>query len=261
MNQAPENTGFPPPTFLQKRALVSALMLSPVLVAQGKYVRVSIPRLPHAPKPWDGSHPGPAPISVLGLGDSTIAGVGVSDSNLGLTAQFATLLHQHFDRGVSWRSVGRSGATTEDLLGAFLPEALESKADVILVSIGANDAKNLKPLRATISRFERLIEALRSGHPDATLLFSSLPAFYLFTTLPEPLRTIMYQHAQAIERSVRPLIEAKPFAFMSPPPPGYHDTFFAEDGFHPSADGYRDWAGFALRDALERGALEHLHRR
>jgi len=45
---------------------------------------------------------------------------------------------------------------------------------------------------------------------------------------------------------------------MSPPPSRYNDTFFAEDGFHPSADGYRDWAHFALRDALERGALAQL---
>ncbi len=257
----PANSGFIRPTFAQRSARLSALALSPLLIAQGKHVRSSIPRLPHAPEPWSGLHDGPAPVSILGFGDSTIAGVGVTDPLQGLTAQFATQLHAHFGRGVQWRAVGRSGATTEDLLGPFLPQALEVKADVIVVSIGANDAKNLKPLRATIERFERLMEVLRSGHPDATLLFSSLPAFYLFTTLPEPLRTIIYQHAQAIERSVRPLIEARPYAFMSPPPPGYTDTFFAEDGFHPSADGYRDWAGFALRDALERGALEHLHRR
>jgi lysophospholipase L1-like esterase len=162
---------------------------------------------------------------------------------------------------MNWRSVGRSGATTEHLLNTFLPEALQEKADVVLISIGANDAKNLRPLGATIRRFQTLVDVLHEGHPDATLIFSSLPAFYLFKTLPEPLRTIIFQHAQAIERSVRPLIESKPFAFMSPPPPGYHETFFAEDGFHPSAEGYRDWADFALRDALERGAVQHLERR
>ncbi len=251
----------PPPTFWQRNARATAVALGPVLIAQGRWVRTKIPRLPHAPEPWSGGLPGPEEISVLGFGDSTIAGVGVSDPHLGLTARFSHALHDELGRGVQWRSVGRSGATTEDLLGPFLPQALERQADVVLISIGANDAKNLRPLAATVDRFQRLLDVLSEGHPKATLLFSSLPAFYLFDTLPQPLRSIIYRHSQAIERSVRPLIEQRPYAFMSPPPPRYTEGFFAVDGFHPSEQGYRDWAGFALRDALERGALEHLKRR
>jgi lysophospholipase L1-like esterase len=197
----------------------------------------------------------------LGLGDSTVAGVGVSNALEGLTAQFSLALHSETSRGVAWRSVGESGATTKDILERFIPAALEEPADILLISIGTNDAKDLKPLWSTISRFERLIAILREGHPEAIMLFSSLPAFHLFPVLPQPLRGILYGHAQAIERSIRPLIEARPYAFMSPPPQRYHDSFFAPDGFHPGVDGYRDWGRFALRDALERGALEHLTRR
>ena len=239
----------------------AALGLSPLLIAQGRYVRSQVPKLPHAPQPWTGELPGPDPVRVVGFGDSTIAGVGVNDADLGLTAQFSKALHTTLGRGVSWRSVGQSGATSKDLLQRFLTDAVREPGDIVLISMGANDAKDLKPLGATIRRFQRVIDALTAGHPGATLLFSSLPAFYLFPTLPQPLRGIIYAHAQAIERSVRPLIESYPHAFMSPPPPSYHDTFFAEDGFHPSADGYRDWATFALSDALERGALERLTRR
>ncbi len=252
---------FPPVLASHKLAWPAAVVLAPLLFAQGKYVRRVIPRMPHAPEPWSGSTPGPQPLRVLGLGDSTIAGVGVSDAMHGLTAQFSIALGAELSRGVSWRSVGQSGATTKDILQRFLPPALEKPADILLVSIGTNDAKNLKPLRATIARFERLVNVLREGHPKAVMLFSSLPAFHLFPSLPEPLRGILYRHAQAIERSVRPLIEARSFAFMSPPPSRYSDAFFAEDGFHPSVDGYRDWAQFALRDALERGALDQLARR
>jgi lysophospholipase L1-like esterase len=224
-------------------------------------VRRSIPKLPPAPPPWWGEVRGPSPVRVLGFGDSTIAGVGVEDPTLGLVAQFSEALHREFGRGVTWRSVGESGATSKDLLQRFLSDAVHEAADVVLVSVGANDAKDLKPLGNTIRRFERILEALTAGHPGATLLFSSLPAFFRMPALPQPLRGIIYAHSQAIERSVRPLIESYPNAFMSPPPPKYHDTFFAPDGFHPSADGYRDWADFALRDALERGALDALTRR
>ena len=260
MNTQPRSE-YPSPTFWQKNARATALALAPVLVAQGRWVRTKIPRLPHAPEPWSGTQSGPDALNVLGLGDSTIAGVGVQDPHKGLTARFSEQVHQHLNRGVHWRAVGRSGATTEDLLGPFLAPALEGDADLILVSIGANDAKNLRPLGATIERFERLLEVLKEGHPRATLLFSSLPAFYLFRSLPQPLRAVIYQHAQAIERSVRPLIEQHPYAYMSPPPPGYTKGFFASDGFHPSEEGYRDWARFAFTDAWERGALEHVKRR
>jgi len=249
------------PTLSHRLAWPAALALSPLLFIQGKAVRRAVPRLPHAPHPWAGVAPGPSPIKVLGIGDSTIAGVGVQDSSQGLTAQFSLALAQRSGRGISWRSVGQSGATTKDILKGFMSEANSEVADVVLVSLGANDAKDLKPLGATITRFEQLLDALEGAHPGAALLFSSLPAFYLFPTLPQPLRAIMYAHAQAIERSVRPLIESRSRAVMSPPPPRYSDTFFAVDGFHPSASGYRDWANFALSDALERGALEHLLRR
>jgi len=249
---------FPAPSALHRSARLLALGLSPVLVAQGRYVRHAIPRLPHAPEPWHGERAGPQPVSVLGLGDSTIAGVGVLDPLDGLVAQFSLRVHEELSRGVRWRAVGRSGATTKDLLGHYLPATLAEPADLVFVSIGANDAKNLVSLKATVERFERLLSVLHAGHPTATLIFSSLPAFHLFRSLPQPLRAIIRAHSQAIERSVRPIIEAAPWAIMSPPPPGYHETFFAEDGFHPSVDGYRDWAQFALRDALERGALDHL---
>lgn len=256
MSLRPPRPTLEPPTLAHRAAWPLALGISPLLYAQGKWVRKQVPRLPHAPEPWDGEAPGPSPVSIVGVGDSTIAGVGVANAQHGLIPQFALALHEKTQRGVSWRSVGESGATSKDILRRFLTPALSSPADIVVISLGANDAKDLKPLGATIDRFERLIRALHDGHPQAVLIFSSLPAFYLFPTLPQPLRSIIYAHAQAIERSIRPLIESFPFAMMSPPPPGYHDNFFAVDGFHPSEEGYRDWARFALEDALERGALE-----
>ena len=247
---------FEPAGLSHKAAWPLALGISPLLYAQGKWVRKQVPRLPPAPQPWAGAVEGPRELKVLGLGDSTIAGVGVSDARHGLIPQFSLALHETTQRGVSWRSVGESGATSKDILGRFLEPALVERADIVFVSLGANDAKDLKPLGATLSRFERLLNVLHDGHPDAVLIFSSLPAFYLFPTLPQPLRSIMYAHAQAIERSIRPMIESLPYAMMSPPPSGYHDRFFAIDGFHPSEDGYRDWARWAVDDAIARGALE-----
>lgn len=250
-----------PPTLVQLLAWPAAIALSPLLLRQGRQVRRLFPKMPPAPGPGDGALAGPDSLHVLGVGDSTVVGVGVNDTGLGLIPQFSQALHDHFGRGVSWRSVGESGATSKDVLAQFLAEAPGESANVVFVSLGANDAKDLKPLPATISRFERLTDALHAAHPEATMLFSSLPAFNQFPTLPQPLRGLLYAHSQAIERSLRPRIEARPYALMSPPPAQYSEGFFAPDGFHPSITGYRDWAQFALKDALQRGALTHLARR
>ncbi len=250
-----------PPTLAQRLAWPAAIAVSPLLLRQGRQVRALYPKMPPAPGPSHGALAGPDPLHVLGVGDSTVVGVGVHDAALGLIPQFSQAVHEHFGRGVSWRSVGESGATSKDVLAQFLAEVPGESASIVFVSLGANDAKDLKPLGATISRFERLTNALHAAHPGAMMLFSSLPAFNQFPTLPQPLRGLLYAHSQAIERSLRPLIEARPYALMSPPPSQYSDGFFAPDGFHPSITGYRDWARFALEDALDRGALEHLTQR
>lgn len=238
----------------------TGLMLSPLLLGQGRLVRSSRPRLPNAPLPWSGTISAPKPISLLGLGDSTIAGVGVDNPMQGLTAQFAKALYTELGRGVGWDSFGQRGITTGQLLEDYLPQALAETphADIVLVSIGANDAKNLQPRRRAIKNISAIVNTLNEAYPSAVIIVSSLPAFSEFDSLPNPLRAIMAGHGKAIETGARRIVEAHDFALMSPPPSHYPNGFFAADGFHPSAEGYRVWAEFAVADAVGRGALSHL---
>lgn len=238
----------------------AGLFLSPLLIAQGRTVRSRVPRLPHAPEPWSGEVPGPDPLVVLGLGDSTIAGVGVDDPRLGLTAHFASQLSALNGRGARWRSVGRRGATTGDVLSEHLPALVagEDHADLVVVSMGANDAIKLRSTRSAVRHTQAVLESLHEKYPDAVVIMSSMPAFRLFRTLPHPLRAIMSGHATTLESALRPLVEQHSWAVMSPPPRFYPPDFFASDLFHPSSAGYERWAHFALDDAVRRGVLDHL---
>ncbi|MEX2441576.1 MAG: SGNH/GDSL hydrolase family protein [Pontimonas sp.] len=235
-------------------------LLAPLLLSQGRFARAKWGRLQNAPLPWSGIIEGPSPLHLLGVGDSTIAGVGVDDPMLGLTAQFAKSLYGHTSRGVVWDSVGQRGITTGQLLTDYLPLAVadHERVDVALVSIGANDAKNLASAKMAVANVVRIIDTLHQHYPHALVIVSSLPAFHLFGTLPQPLRTVIAGHAQSIERRARPLVEARRFAVMTPPPPNYPHGFFATDGFHPSAEGYRIWAGFALGYVAGRGGFAHM---
>ena len=59
--------------------LVGSLALSPLAWAQGSATRRRVPRLPAANPPHDGKVPGAGdPIRVIGIGESSVSGVGLS---------------------------------------------------------------------------------------------------------------------------------------------------------------------------------------
>jgi lysophospholipase L1-like esterase len=262
LNLSPESNG-ERANALHRLARPTGILLSPILIAQGKALRKRHPRLPNAPLPWSGRIDGPQPLSLLALGDSTIAGVGVDDSMQGLVAHLARGIYRRTARGITWASYGQRGATVRKVAEEYLLTALQktSKADVIMLSAGANDAISLRPVSEVEEHMMGTILALHSHHPHAVVRVSSHPPVHLFGAIPQPLRGIMAGHAQMIERRMRPLIERIPYAMMSPPPPEYPKDFFATDSFHPSAKGYSVWAEFALKDAESRGALDHLRSR
>lgn len=228
---------------------------APILIAQGRRLRRETPRLADAAQPWHGEEPGPRPLRLLVLGDSTAAGVGAPTQQEALPGNLARELATRSGRGVEWKAIGENGATSRDLLEKYLDDATESSYDVVFLSIGANDALGLRP-RWTFARdIRRLLTALRGVSPEASIIVSSLPAFFRFELLPNPLRWNLYLHSQNLEDAARDVVAAMPGVHMSPPPPPYTDGFFATDLFHPSASGYRDWARFAIDDAVTAGAL------
>ena len=231
------------------------LPVAPILLVQGRRLRRTTPRLADAASPWSGSLDGPAPLRLLVLGDSTAAGVGAETQHDALPGNLARSLGAHFGRGVEWTAVGKNGATARDLLEDFVGEATAARYDVVFLTVGANDALTIRSRAAFGRDIRRLLALLREANPDATIMMSSLPAFFRFVLLPNPLRANLYLHSRSLEAEARQIVSAMPGAFMSPPPPPYTDGFFATDLFHPSASGYRDWARFAVEDAVAAGIL------
>jgi lysophospholipase L1-like esterase len=137
----------------------------------------------------------------------------------------------------------------------YLSEAVRGEYDFVFLTVGANDALGLRSRRSFGRDIHRLLIELRKANPDAPIMMSSLPAFFRFELLPNPLRYNLYLHSRSLESVARQIVAEFDNASMSPPPPPYTEGFFASDLFHPSEQGYRDWARFAIDEAFASGAL------
>jgi lysophospholipase L1-like esterase len=230
-----------------------AMLQAPVVLPQGRRLRRATPHLPDAAPPWSGTLPGPDPIRLLVLGDSTAAGVGATTQDEALPGWLGRALHARTGRGIRWRAVGENGATAHDLVERHLDEALGEPADVLFLTVGANDAMRMRGAATFVRDVRRILDAFAQRNQGAAVLMSSLPVFGRFALLPQPLRTALYRHALALEGAARRVVEARPGHVMSQDPPPYADDFWADDLFHPGPNGYRDWADWAVADAWDRG--------
>src|SRR5690606_18701204 len=89
-----------------------------------------------------------------------------------------------------------------------------------------------------------LVSRLRESNPHALILVSLMPRFDRFTSLRNPVRWNLALHAASLDDAARHALAGAPGVITLPKPPPYAPSFWASDGFHPSAAGYRDWVDF-----------------
>ncbi|MCS0498425.1 SGNH/GDSL hydrolase family protein [Protaetiibacter mangrovi] len=232
----------------------------PRILAQKKKLEAAVERLPDAALPWEGKLAGPDPLRLLVIGDSTAAGTGAATQDEALPGSLARELQARTGRGVIWRAVGENGADTAQFLERHLTDALARPADLVFVSLGANDAIHARSARAFGRDLRLLLTTLSDRLPEARILMSNLPIFARFELLPDPLRSTLYRHSRNLERVARrEIARDERWMITEQVPPPYGPGFFARDLFHPSSSGYADWARWTVEDAWFRGLSEIAH--
>lgn len=168
------------------------------------------------------------------LGDSTAQGLGAASPDDGYVGQVLAGLREQ--TGQPWRvlNLSVSGSLTRDVTGVQLPR-IPAGADLVTCGIGVNDILYTSP--------GKLFADLRT-------LIAALPASTVLLDLPLPagcwgfLGRASVPYVNRINRTIRQaaadrgLPVAAISAHFTPPWAGK----FASDCFHPSQDGYRDWA-------------------
>ena len=213
-------------------------VLLPVLVAQALQVRRKALRLPEASGPRDGvAGDGPV-LRLLIAGDSSAAGVGVAVQDQALAGRLVAELAGAFE--VHWRLEARTGADSAETIRRLA--GLDGTFDVVVTALGVNDVTGLVRGRVWMER-QRLLSALARERFAARLIVTSgLPPMGRFPLLPQPLRWMLGRQARRFDAGLADLAAAAPdiahVRFDLPLSP----ADMAEDGYHPGAAIYAEWA-------------------
>lgn len=242
-----------------------AFALAPILMVQGGRVLATTPRLEEAGGPKAGEvHGRGTPIALLVIGESTAVGVGVDHLDDAVVGELARLMAAHTGRPIQWRVIGRNGARLQWDPARVLPDVV-GEYDCAVVLLGVNDALGLTPRSMWRLEMSTLLRRVQEHtRPGGLVVLGGVPRLDTFPALPQPMRFVMGQHAQALDDVLRELSDAgapgrEPGETVwahVPTPPMENATDLAADGFHPSAQGYRRWAQHmfvgAIRPWLER---------
>ncbi|MDJ0667293.1 MAG: SGNH/GDSL hydrolase family protein [Desulfobacterales bacterium] len=215
----------------------SKVILGPMLLLQGLWVRVKTPILPEAEGPRTGrSGAGPC-LRLLVVGDSSAAGVGAASQAQALLGYLTQYLARHYT--VQYRLVAQTGATTRDALKVLAAMATEPQ-DVVLTALGVNDLTGQRKMTAWLADQQRLIDLLRVKFNPQVILISSLPPMHRFPALPQPLRWHLGKGARIFNAALEELSSANAALFL-PLDFSMQPEQMATDGFHPGPDIYAEW--------------------
>jgi phosphatidylinositol alpha 1,6-mannosyltransferase len=152
---------------------------------------------------------------------------------------------------VRYENLAWVGATSEDVEINQLARALELRPDVITLVCGANDVlESVRPdADGYAERLGRMFARLRREVPDAEVVTATYPDISRFLALRPRSRARVQLGMRRFNAACRRVADAHGIPLLEGfdhPVARSRDTY-AEDGFHPSAEGHRAAAAAFLR--------------
>lgn len=187
-----------------------------------------------------------ASLRMVWLGDSTAAGVGATSRALALPRRVATALH----RPVDVVNLAVSGARVQDVMDDQVGELAALNPDVVLVSIGANDAVHLTSRARFRSTYEDLVASIPAG---AMLVLLGVPDMGAPPRFAQPLRALAALRGRQLDEVAHAVARDARAVYVDiareTGPVMRSDTarYFARDRYHPSDAGYELWADAVVR--------------
>lgn len=234
----------------------SSVVLAPLLYVQGLITRARISKLPEAGGPRQGRVDGGSNLlRLLLLGESTVAGVGVADHNTGLAGQTARSVVATTGATVDWTVHAFNGITAAGLRSSLGQLPANTRADLIVIALGANDVFRLQGPVKWERDLRALIDDVRERFGFAPVMLCATPPIGQFPGLPQPLRSVLGMRAHLLDHATEHLTGHMTAVHFVPVAISPDPSLFSADGIHPSAACYAIW-GRVIAEA----ALDHLPR-
>ena len=233
---------------------ILTIPLLPLMYFQGKKIKNSVPRLPEAAgvKGFC-SVSSKKRLRMLTIGESTIAGVGVSTHEEGFTGSLANELATGLKTNIDWKVYAKSGYTAKKVKEKIIGSITEKSIDFIVIGLGGNDAFELNSPKKWNKDIRELIKSIRLKFEGVPILFLNMPPikeFPAFTSLikftignlvdilGKELEKVTQDFEQVYyyTRKVRSLDLIERFNLKIKP------IDFFSDGVHPSKTTYQIWA-------------------
>jgi lysophospholipase L1-like esterase len=220
---------------------LSTLVLLPVLFVQGPKVRKNTPRLLEASGDREGTVGKGRPLSLLILGDSAAAGVGVENQKDALSGAIISELQDQYS--IRWKLHAKTGDTTKQVFQA-VQHLEQQNYDVVVTSIGVNDVTKLTSASSWIKQQKQLFQYIQARFQPKLIIVSGVPPMQHFPALPNPLAWLFGKYAEQMNQVLDKWLESQnQFKFIQ-----YDIEHFqamnlpmASDGFHPSKEIYAIW--------------------
>ncbi len=220
---------------------VLIVLLLPILLVQGLWVKLRTPILPEATGDSWGIVEGEGEsLHLLVLGESTVAGVGVDTRDQAIACRTATAVGKTMARPVRWHAVGRIGMMVHQLRREYLGGVACLSPDLIMICVGVNDVLHLRSPKRYARELRGLIADLRELFGDIPVMIAGIAPLGLFPAIPQPLRYILGLRARVLDRAAGRLTRSlyRTSHCPTPAPADLIRALFAGDGFHPNTLGY-----------------------
>ena len=230
----------------------ATLALFPALLIQGNRVKKNTIRLPEAEGEREGITGQGQTLSLLILGDSAAAGVGVAHQNDALLGAVVSALQHQYQ--VHWRLEAQSGDTTSQVIQKT-QKMVNQKYDVVVTSVGVNDVTRLMSARTWIKQQQQFYQLIQAKFQPELIIATGVPPMHLFPALPNPLSWLFGQYAKQMNLQLEKIVsKQKDMQWIEYDIQKYQsmNLEMAKDGFHPSKEIYQIWGKDVADRILER---------
>lgn len=230
----------------------ATLALFPALLIQGNRVKKNTIRLSEAEGARDGITGHGQTLTLLILGDSAAAGVGVAHQNDALLGAVVSALQHQYQ--VHWCLEAQSGDTTSQLIQKT-QKMVNQKYDVVVTSVGVNDVTRLMSARTWIKQQQQFYQLIQAKFQPELIIATGVPPMHLFPALPNPLSWLFGQYAKQMNLQLEKMVsKQKDMQWIEYDIQKYQsmNLEMAKDGFHPSKEIYQIWGKEVADRILER---------